>query len=133
MGTLSGSVPHDEDVVTPPVELSDTEHGMPLRLRAGSVGAADEFAPGVGGPPDGPIEPGTPAGLPVCAWACAVSPRIIVKTNRRFTGTLHCHHALPRGDAFRLNLADPLLFPELSAGSELLANTAGERSRTLPP
>lgn len=35
VGTLSGSVPHDEDVVTPPVELSDTEHGMPLRLRAG--------------------------------------------------------------------------------------------------
>jgi hypothetical protein len=59
--------------------------------------------------------------------------------NRRFTGTLHCHHGvdagvLPRGDAFRLNLADPLLFPELSAGSNIdLANTAGERCRTLPP
>jgi hypothetical protein len=37
VGTARGSVPHDEDVVTPPVALSETEHGMPCSLKAGSV------------------------------------------------------------------------------------------------
>jgi hypothetical protein len=51
-GTSSGSVPQDEEVVTPPVALSETEHGIPKRLRAGLVWRArwDEPVPEVGVP-----------------------------------------------------------------------------------
>jgi hypothetical protein len=37
VGTLSGSLPQDDDVVTPPVALGDTEHG-PCGVNAGLVG-----------------------------------------------------------------------------------------------
>ena len=37
VGTPSGSVPQDDDVVTPPVALGDTEHGIPCGLNAGLV------------------------------------------------------------------------------------------------
>lgn len=64
VGVLSGSVPQEEEVVTPPVALGDTEQGIPCRRSAGSVdavpaaGAAlgevrfDEGTPGEGVPPD---------------------------------------------------------------------------------
>lgn len=64
VGTLSGSVPQDDDVVTPPVALSDTEQGIPFRLKAGSVGVTGpecapgvpgESVPGESGPPDAPL------------------------------------------------------------------------------
>jgi hypothetical protein len=52
-GTSSGSVPQEEDVVTPPVSLGDTEHG-PCGVNAGSAGAAppEGVAPGESVPPD---------------------------------------------------------------------------------
>jgi hypothetical protein len=87
VGVSSGSLPQADDVVTPPVELSDTEHGMPCRRSAGSIPLPDEAAPA--GAPDGPeIEPAAvgDAGLPVCACADAVRPKTMTTTNKRFMG-----------------------------------------------
>lgn len=64
-GTSRGSVPQDGEVVMPPVALSEIEHGMPRSFSAGSMSAADEFAPEDGGTPTEPAA----AGLPVCASA----------------------------------------------------------------
>lgn len=82
VGTLSGSVPQDDDVVTPPVALGDTEQGIPCRLNAGSVGTwlRDRAAPG------GSEAPGAePAELLSCAYAGAnaASPMVIAKIKRR--------------------------------------------------
>jgi hypothetical protein len=76
VGTLSGSVPQDGDVVTPPVAFGDTEQGIPCRLNVGSVGAAL---------PDC-VVPGTElAELPSCAWTGtnAASPPVIARTKTR--------------------------------------------------
>lgn len=47
-GTSSGSLPQDDDVVMPPVALSETEHGIPCSISTGLVGAVSpDVAPGV--------------------------------------------------------------------------------------
>jgi hypothetical protein len=69
VGTSSGSLPQEEDVVTPPVAFGVTEHG-PRRPSAGSIGFPDDAAPRDGAL-DGPAaEAGAPdaeAPRPVCA------------------------------------------------------------------
>jgi hypothetical protein len=93
-GTSSGSLPQDEDVVTPPVALSETEHGMPRRLSAGSIWLPDDAVPGACAPGVPAIEPaaaGDAAGFVVCACAGAriMRAKIAAKMNKRFMATLH--------------------------------------------
>jgi hypothetical protein len=84
-GTSRGSLPQDEEVVMPPVALSETEHGMPRRFSAGSISFVGEFAPGDNGTPDRSAVLADAAGVPVCPY---VEPRVakrmlIARTKRR--------------------------------------------------
>lgn len=75
VGTSSGSVPQDDEVVTPPVALSETEHGIPGRLRAGLAtrGLAEALPPEADVPGVAAGEDKAPgAALPdVAVCACA--------------------------------------------------------------
>lgn len=78
-------MPQDDDVVTPPVALGDTEHG-PFGVNAGSVGAwpPDGVAPGESEPPDVPLTELELTELLFCACAGAkASPAEIARMKRR--------------------------------------------------
>ena len=87
-GTSRGSLPQEDEVVMPPVALSETEQGMPRKFSAGSFSPPDEF-PALGGTPGAvAIGPGAVAAeIAVCA--CVDSKlarrRMIVRTNMRTT------------------------------------------------
>jgi hypothetical protein len=87
-GTLSGSVVQDDDVVTPPVELSDTEHGIPGKSSAGfDRPVLRDDVPDGGDVPDGSVEDGRApgAGAPDCANAgSVVSHSVVVMMNSGF-------------------------------------------------
>jgi hypothetical protein len=85
VGTASGSVPQDDDVVTPPVAFSDVAQGMSGRPVIGALRSSDDAASGV----DAPISPGTAVpgvpGVSVCAHTGANTEnhRIVASMNRR--------------------------------------------------